>query len=130
MILVDTSVWIDFLRGHNHSHVRLLNEWMDRDRLATGDLILVELLRGCKTGKGKTRILDMVRYLEYYDLVGRQVAEQAADYYLVLQKKGRTIRKTVDLLIGTFCLMKGFKLLHNDRDFKVMEDLLGLTALR
>lgn len=129
MILADTSVWIDYFRGVASRETDLLNSLLDEERIATGDLIIAELMQGFITKSQISTALQIINHLEYFDLAGKEIALKAADNYRVLRKKGVTIRKTIDTIIGTFCIEKGFKLLHNDRDFDPMEQHLGLLVV-
>jgi predicted nucleic acid-binding protein len=129
MILADTSVWIDYFRGVASRETDLLNSLLDEERIATGDLIIAELMQGFITKNQISTALQIINHLEYFDLAGKEIALKAADNYRVLRKKGVTIRKTIDTIIGTFCIEKGFKLLHNDRDFDPMEQHLGLLVV-
>jgi predicted nucleic acid-binding protein len=129
MILVDTSVWVDYFRGVYSPQTDRLNELLNEERMATGDLIIVELMQGFRTRSQIAAARRIISRLEYFDLVGEVIAYKAADNYRFLRNKGVTIRKTIDIIIGTFCIENRFKLLHNDRDFEPMVDYLGLVAL-
>jgi len=72
----------------------------------------------------------MMDRLEYHDFVGREIAIHAAQNFRKLRKSGITIRKTIDVIIATFCIESGYELIHNDREFDPMEDLLGLKVKR
>jgi predicted nucleic acid-binding protein len=128
MILADTSVWINYFRGVKSRETDLLNSLLDEERIATGDLIIAELMQGFATKSQISAALQIINRLEYYDLAGKEIAFKAAENYRFLRNKGVTVRKTIDTIIGTFCIEKGFKLLHNDRDFDTMERHLGLLV--
>jgi predicted nucleic acid-binding protein len=128
MVLVDTSVWIDYFRGIESRHTRILDEYLDSERVAIGDLIIVELLQGFKTKARIAAAYQIISRLEYYDLAGKDIAFKAAENYRLLRSRGITIRKTVDNIIGTFCIENQIKLLHNDRDFDPMARYLGLLV--
>jgi hypothetical protein len=130
MIVVDTSVWIDYVRGIDTSQTDLLDYELLHDRVATGDLIIVEFLQGFREEKDIKIAKQIMDRLEYYDFLGKEMAIISAENYRKLRKLGVTVRKTVDVIIGTFCLEKGFELLHNDRDFDPMEQYLGLKVKR
>jgi predicted nucleic acid-binding protein len=130
MVLVDTSVWIDYFRGTDSRQTDALDRLFDEDSIIIGDLILVELLQGFRTKKELAAADEIVSRLEYRDMAGREVALKAAENYRMLRTKGLTVRKTIDMLIGTFCLVNGIRLLHNDRDFDPMEKHLGLRVVR
>jgi predicted nucleic acid-binding protein len=129
MVLADTSVWIDYFRGVDSPQTNMLDELLDDERIATGDLIIIELMQGFRTKQQMMTAQQIISRLEYFDLVGKEIAFKAADNYRFLREKGITIRKTVDVIIATFCIENKFKLLHTDRDFKPMTEYLGLVAL-
>ena len=126
MIVADTSVWIDYVNGVVTPQTNILDIELENRRVATGDLIIVEFLQGFREDKQFQEAKDLMDSLEYYDFVGREIAISAAQNFRKLRKKGITIRKTIDVLIATFCIEYGFELLHNDRDFDPMEEVLGL----
>jgi len=128
MVLADTSVWIDYFRGVESRQTALLDSLLDKERIATGDLIITELMQGFRTRNQISAGLQIINRLEYFDLAGKKIAFKAADNYRKLRNRGITIRKTIDTIIGTFCIERGFKLLHNDRDFDPMVKHLGLTV--
>ena len=129
MVLVDTSVWIDYFRGCISPQTDRLHTLLDEERIATGDLILTELLQGFRTKTQITAAQQILFRLEYYDLAGKTVALKAAENYRFLRKKGVTVRKTIDVIIGTFCIERNITLLHGDRDFDPMVHYLGLTVV-
>jgi predicted nucleic acid-binding protein len=130
MIVADTSVWIDYVNGAITPQTNILDIELENRRVATGDLIIVEFLQGFREDKQFQEAKDLMDSLEYYDFVGREIAVNAAQNFRKLRKNGITIRKTIDVLIATFCIEYGFELLHNDRDFDSMEKLLGLRIKR
>jgi len=130
MIVADTSVWIDYVRGIDAPHTNLLDYELDHSRIVTGDLIIAEFLQGFRSEEDYQKAKQIMESLEYHDLVGKEIALQAAQNFRKLRKNGTTIRKTIDVIIATFCIVNGFELLHNDRDFDPMEDLLGLRVRR
>jgi predicted nucleic acid-binding protein len=128
MIVVDTSVWIDYVRGIDAPHTNLLDYELEHSRIVTGDLIIAEFLQGFRSEEDYQKAKKIMESLEYHDLVGKEIALQAAQNFRKLRKNGITIRKTIDIIIATFCIANGFELLHNDRDFDSMADLLGLRV--
>lgn len=126
MIVVDTSVWIDYFNGVPTPKVDLLDELLGRRVLAVGDLILAELLQGFATEQDANRALRLLEPLEFVEMTGRDVAIQSAANYRLLRRRGVTVRKTMDMLIGTYCLMHDHEILHNDRDFDLLARHLGL----
>ncbi len=130
MIVVDTSAWIDYFNGVDAPHTRLLDDELQYSRIVTGDLIIAELLQGFRHERDYQKARRLMSSLEYRDMVGREIALQAAANYRKLRRNGITIRKTIDVLIATFCLYNGFELIHNDRDFDAIEKSLGLKIKR
>lgn len=128
MVVVDTSVWIDYLRGASTPQVELLEEVFETDRIVIGDLIITELMQGFRYKKDIAKANELINTLEYMDFVGREIAEKSAENFRLIRKKGFTIRKTIDVIIGTFCIKNGFWLLHNDRDFDPLEKYLNLRV--
>jgi predicted nucleic acid-binding protein len=130
VIVVDTSVWIDYFNGVPTPQVDLLDELLGRRVLAVGDLILAELLQGFATEQDANRALRLLEPLEFVEMAGRDVAIQSAANYRLLRRRGVTVRKTMDMLIGTYCLMHDHEILHNDRDFDLLATHLGLKTTR
>ena len=130
MIVADTSVWIDYVNGVFSEQTDMLDRELGQNRIATGDLIIVEFLQGFRNEKQYQIAKNMMDSLEYHDFVGREVAVKAAQNFRKLRKQGITVRKTIDVLIATFCIEHGFVLLHNDRDLDPMESILGLQVMR
>ena len=130
MIVADTSVWIDYVRGIRTPQTDILDNELSYNRVATGDIIIVEFLQGFREEKDIKIAKSIMDRLEYYDFLGKEMALRAAENYRQLRKNGVTVRKTIDVIIGTFCIEKGFELLHSDRDFDPMEEYLGLRIKR
>ncbi|AGX87423.1 type II toxin-antitoxin system VapC family toxin [Candidatus Symbiobacter mobilis] len=130
MILVDSSVWIDYFRGMTTPQTCFLRDEADRSTLVVGDLILCEVLQGFRHNEERERARMLLLGFHYRDMVGQAVALEAAKNYSALRVRGITIRKTIDVLIGTFCLRNGFALLHADRDFDPLAEHLGLHVWR
>jgi predicted nucleic acid-binding protein len=130
MIVADTSAWIDYVRGIEAPHTNLLDYELDHNRIITGDLIITEFLQGFRRDKDYQAAKEIMESLEYHDFVGKEIALQSAQNFRILQRNGVTVRKTIDVIIATFCIENGFELLHNDRDFDPMEKLLGLQVRR
>lgn len=129
MILVDSSVWIDFFRNQPTPQA----EWLDRnlgfEGLIVGDLILAEVLRGFKDDRGFNEARRMLGRLEQVSLCGEDLAVEAARNFRKLRSRGVTVRGTIDVIIATRCLANGFRLLHSDRDFDAFEKHLGLRVV-
>ena len=130
MIVVDTSVWIDYFNGLELPHTGLLDALLGERTIAVGDLILAELLQGFDSERDAGRALSLLEPLEFLEMAGRDVAIQSATNFRRLRRRGITVRKTMDMLIGTYCLMHDHELLHNDRDFDVISRHIGLRSLR
>ncbi len=128
MILVDSSVWIDLLNNVATGPVRRLQELIPTTRLLIGDLILCEVLQGLRTEAQAKLVGRSLGRFQAVSLLDPELAVRAATNYRFLRRRGVTIRKTIDLVIGTFCIERGHALLHNDRDFAPMERLLGLRT--
>ena len=130
MILVDSSVWIDHLRNAVTRPVSQLRSLISREEeLLVGDLILCEILQGLRTDTEAKLVEEALREFEVVSLVGPELAVKAAANYRFLRSRGFTIRRTIDLIIGTFCIERGHSLLHGDRDFAPMAQYLGLETL-
>ena len=125
-VLVDTSVWIDFLRGVEARHVAALDSAIQTQRVLIPDIALAEILLGLRSEKIARQVEMDLRLFEIADIGGREFAIMAARNYRALRAKGCTIRSTVDLMIGTWCIVQNIPLLHNDRDYLFMEKHLGL----
>jgi predicted nucleic acid-binding protein len=128
MILVDSSVWIAHLRGRSTAATIKLEAAAAREPLLVGDLILLEVLQGARDEAQAARIEGALRQYAVVPLLGDHMAAQAALNYRRLRDLGITIRKTADVIIGTFCIEHRHALLHDDRDFLPMEEHLGLKA--
>lgn len=126
MILVDTSVWINFFNGVESPEVSVLDHTLGARQLITGDLILIELLQGFRHTRDFNKARTLLESLEYRDMSNKNLAYQSAQNYRTLRQKGVTIRKTIDVMIATFCIENDLELLHSDRDFEPMKKHLGL----
>lgn len=129
MVIIDTTVWIDYLRGVSNKETDYLDREVARQRFGLTDLILCETLQGISDEKSFTRVLTELRKFELFETGGSDLAIQAARNFRHLRRRGRTVRKTIDCLIATFCLQHGHSLLHRDRDFDHFEELLDLTVV-
>ena len=129
MIFVDSSVWIDYLRDLETSQTEILDSILGKKRVVVGDLVIVEVLQGCNDPKTFSETVQLFKRSDFIIVGGYQVAVEAARNYVTLRAKGITIRKTIDTLIATRCILNGFDLLHNDRDFLPIEKHLGLKSV-
>ena len=126
MILVDSSVWIDFFRSADTPQVELLDAYLGSSRLAVGDLIAAEVLQGVRDEREYKLVKNALDAFEHVDLVGYELAVRASRNYRTLRDRGVTIRKTIDTLIATYCIEHKLALLHADRDFEPFAEHLGL----
>ena len=129
MILTDSSVWINHINHVVNEPVRRLRELIPSGPLLIGDLILCEILQGFRSEAEARFTARTLSRFEMVSLCSPEVAVKAAANYRFLRSRGFTIRKTIDLIIGTFCIERGHHLLHSDRDFEPMERLLGLRSV-
>lgn len=130
MILVDSSVWIDFFNGRPSNAADKLDELLGREMLATGDLMLAEVLQGFSTERDFRTARKILTSLPIVNIVDRAIALQAAVNYRRLRRRGITVRKLPDMLIATCCIERQLSLLHADRDFDPCERHLGLRVVR
>lgn len=128
MILVDSSVWIDYFRGTQTPQTEKLDELLSREPIAIGDLILTEVLQGFGSERDFNEARRLLTSLLVVELGGREIAIQAARNFRILRAQGVTIRKTIDTVIATRCIESGFTLLHSDRDFDPFVQHLGLRS--
>jgi predicted nucleic acid-binding protein len=129
MIVVDSSVWIANLRDLDIEPVRKLRSIDDLDAILVGDLVLLEVLQGARDEEHAVRIESDLRQFRIERMLDEELAVRAARHYRTLRGRGVTIRKTIDLIIGAFCLERGHALLHDDRDFDSMAVHLGLRVV-
>lgn len=129
MIVVDSSVWIDFLNGRRTSHVAVLKAALGQAEIILGDLMLCEVLQGLDGESAARRVEALLRRFEIAPMAGEAIAVAAARNFRSLRRRGVTIRKTIDMLIGTWCIENRLPLLHNDNDFRPMARYLGLIEV-
>jgi predicted nucleic acid-binding protein len=129
LIVVDSSVWIDFLNGRNVPHVRRLRAILGTEEIVVGDLMLCEVLQGLDSEAAAQKIEALLRRFSIISMAGDAIAVTAARNFRYLRRRGITVRKTIDLLIGTWCIENRRPLLHNDSDFRPMARYLGLVEL-
>ncbi len=128
MILVDSSVWIDYFRGEPTPQADLLDALLGKEPLAVGDLILAEVLQGFQDERDFDKARQLLLSFEMVEIGGRDVAIQAARNFQILQGHGITVRKTIDTLIATRCIQSGLTLLHSDKDFDPFVTHLSLRV--
>lgn len=128
MIVVDSSVWIDFFHGVSTPEVEQLDGWLGVTPLAIGDLILVEVMQGFRTDQDVATARQLFRSLALLPMLGGSNAWKAAENYRQLRRKGITVRKTIDGIIATACIEANLPLLFSDRDFQPYVEHLGLEV--
>ena len=129
MILVDSSVWIDYFNDVTTPQTEKLDALLDVEPLLIGDLILAEVLQGFRYDKDFREAKRILTCLDVVELGGQEIAIQAAKNYRVLRTYGATVRKTIDSIIATRCIESGYDILHSDRDFDPFEKYLGLSVV-
>jgi predicted nucleic acid-binding protein len=129
VIVVDSSVWIDFLNGRNAPHVRRLRSALGADEIIVGDLMLCEVLQGLDSEREAQEVEALLCRFEIAPMAGDAVAIAAARNFRFLRRRGITVGKTIDLLIGTWCIENRRPLLHNGRDFRPMVRHLGMIEV-
>ena len=128
MILVDTSVWIDYFNGQNNPETTILDEILGIEEILIGDIILAEVLQGFRSDQDFEAALNALSKFKQASLLNPDLAIRSARNYRQLRKSGITVRKTVDCLIATFCIENRVELLHSDRNFDPFEQHLGLQV--
>jgi predicted nucleic acid-binding protein len=128
VILVDSSVWIDYFRSADTPQVEILDSLFGRSPLAVGDLIAAEVLQGVRDEREFNLVKKTFEAFDHIDLVGYGLAVKASENYRTLRAMGITIRKTIDTLIATRCIEGGLTLLHADKDFLPFAQHLGLKV--
>jgi predicted nucleic acid-binding protein len=129
MILVDSSVWIDFFRGTVTPQVDALDRLLGEELVAIGDLMMTEVLQGFASERDFNKARRLLGALDLVEIRGRDVMIEAARYFRDLRARGITIRKTIDTLIATRCIVSGYRLLYSDRDFDPFVTHLGLERV-
>jgi predicted nucleic acid-binding protein len=129
MVIVDTTVWIDYLRGTDNAETIWLDQELTHQRLGLTDLILCEVLQGIRDTALFAQVRDELLTFHLFETGGKQLAIASALNYRKLRGQGYTVRRTIDCLIATFCLQTGHELLHRDRDFDSFEKTLGLRVV-
>lgn len=130
VILVDTSVWVDFLRGEDSAQRRLLSKLIeDEEDISITEIILTELLQGIKEDKDFRIVKDLLLEFPIHRPRGTETYLSAAGIYRACRKKGKTVRKTVDCIIAAICIENNLALLHNDSDFDLIGACTGLKIL-
>jgi predicted nucleic acid-binding protein len=129
VVVVDTTVWVDYLQGAQNAETDWLDQELDRQRLALTDVIFCEVLQGLNDEAIAEEVEHLLLRFEVFSPGSVDLAREAARNYRTLRRRGRTVRKTIDCLIATFCIREGHSLLHRDRDFDPFEKFLELSVV-
>jgi len=129
MVIIDTTVWIDYFGGFVNNETAWLDQALGRHRLGLTDVILCEVLQGIRDESAFAQVRDELLKFQMFPAGGSGLAIAGAQNYRTLRQRGVTIRKTIDCWIATFCLLSGHSLLHRDRDFDPFEKVLGLRVV-
>ena len=129
MIFVDSSVWIDYFNGRITKQTDLLDAFLEDELIVIGDIVLTEVLQGFQDDRDFIKAGKLFDSLYFMPMLGKRLAVKSAENYRKLKKKGVTVRKTIDVIIATFCIENDLPLLHSDRDFKIMEKHLALKVV-
>ena len=127
MIVVDSSVWIDYFTGTDNKQTDKLDNILGLKPVAIGDLILTEVLQGFRHGKDYKSARALFEGVTIFEMLGTDMALKSADNFRALRKKGVTVRKTADVIIASFCIERKLPLLFSDKDFKPFVKHLGLV---
>lgn len=127
MILVDSSVWIDYFSGNDTRQAETLDKTLGVRAVAVGDLILTEVLQGFRIDQDYKKAKELLGELTIFEMLGKEMAIKSAENFRTLRKKGITIRKTADVIIASFCIEHSLPLLFSDKDFKPFVTHFGLT---
>ncbi len=129
MTIVDASVWIDYFNGVGSRETDLLDGLLGREPVGIGDLTLTEVLQGFTSDTDYETAKTALQALAFFPFGGKDIAIKSAENYRLLRKKGIKVRKTIDIIIATLCIVENFSLLHSDRDFEPFVTHLGLKVL-
>src|SRR5271165_2395607 len=129
MVVVDSTVWVDYFNGHQNPATQWLDANMGQEVIALIDVILCEVLQGVRDEKQFAVVSRQLSDFEVLPSGGKEMAVEVAGNFRELRKRGFTVRKTLDCWIATFCLREGHRLLHRDRDFDPFENELGLQVV-
>ena len=129
MLVVDTTVWVDYFNGVINPETDYLDQTISEELILVGDLILAEILQGFREDDDFNQAKAALSKFEQREMVNLRLAQESAQNYRRLRKKGVTVRKTIDCLIATFCMAENHLLLHRDSDFDGFEKYLGLNVV-
>jgi predicted nucleic acid-binding protein len=130
MILVDSSVWIGYFNGIINPQTDWLDLALGKKIIIVGDIILAEVLQGFKSDREFNKAKELLSNFRFMEMLGQELAIKSAKNYRFLRKKGVTVHKTIDVIIGTFCIHHNISLLHDDQDFDPLTKHLGLHAVK
>lgn len=130
MIVVDTSVWVDYFNGTQTPQTDILDNLLGQQVIVIGDLIYTEVLQGFNSDNDFQKACQLLDTLVFRELMGREIALKSAGNYRFLRQQGITVRKTIDMIIGTYCIENNLTLLHADKDFDVLESHWGLQVVK
>lgn len=128
MIVVDSSVWIDYFGGKTTPAAEKLDSLLGETPIAAGDLMLVEVLQGFRTDSDFAQARDLLMSLTIVNMLNTSVALRSAANFRTLRKKGVTVRKTIDTIIATYCIENSLALLYSDKDFQPFREHLKLQS--
>lgn len=128
MIFVDSSVWVDYFNGTDSEQTNHLDKLLGKEPVGLGDLVLIEVLQGFRRDQDYNTARELLTSLTVFTLGGQDIAIKSADNFRLLRKNGMTVRKTIDVLIATFCIDKNLPLLHADKDFEPFHQHLSLRS--
>jgi predicted nucleic acid-binding protein len=130
MIVVDSSIWIDYFNGKINKKTDWLDEALGIEPIIVGDIILAEVLQGFQNEKDFKTAKNLLLEFPFMEMLGQELAIKSSMNYRSLRQKGITVKKTMDVMIGTFCIHHNFSLLHNDKDFDPLEKHLKLIIMK
>ena len=129
MILVDSSVWIGYFNGKINPQTNRLDAALGKESIIVGDLILAEVLQGFRRDRDFHKAKEILSYFPFMSMLGKELAIKSTENYRFLRKRGVTVRKTIDVIIGTFCIHYDISLLHDDQDFDPLAMHLRLDVV-
>jgi predicted nucleic acid-binding protein len=129
VVIIDTTVWVDYFQGVDNPETDWLNTELDRQRLGLTDITLCEILQGVRDDRVAEEVEQQLLNFEVFETGGVELARESARNYRALRSRGHTVRKTIDCLIATFCLRAKHSLLHRDRNFDPFEKFLDLLVI-
>lgn len=130
MIFLDSTVLIDYFNGKSNWQVEKLESILGQELIVIGDYVLTEVLQGFRSDKEFQKAKTILLFFPCFDIAGKEIAIQSAKNFRYLKKQGITVRKTIDVIIATFCIENNFTLLHNDKDFIPFEKYLKLQVYK